>query len=95
MRRGTTWAQWHLRRIGLGRLAGPTARPAKDYGRWLRTVLRPWVEQTLLSPASLERGYFQPAEVRRLVTEHMAGADHTVRLGALLSLETWHREYLD
>jgi asparagine synthase (glutamine-hydrolysing) len=95
MRRGTMWAQWHLRRVGLGRLAGPTARPAKDYGRWLRTVLRPWVEATLLSDASLGRGFFQPAEIRRLVSEHMNGEDHTVRLGALLSLEAWHREYLD
>ena len=94
-RRGTMWAQWHLRRVGLGRLAGPTARPAKDYGRWLRTVLRPWVEATLLSEASLGRGFFQPAEIQRMVSEHMSGEDHTVRLGALLSLETFHREYLD
>lgn len=95
LRRGTMWAQWHLRRAGLGRLAGPTVRPVKDYGRWMRTVLRPWVEATLLSNASLERGYFQPAEIRRLVQEHMNGVDHTVRLGALLSLESFHREYLD
>lgn len=95
VRRGTIWAQWHLRRVGLGWLAGPTTRPAKDYGRWMRTILRRWVEETLLSPVSLERGFFQPAEVRRLVAEHMAGTDHTVRLGALLTIETWHREYLD
>jgi hypothetical protein len=95
MRRGTMWAQWHLRRVGLGWLAGPTARPAKDYGRWLRTVLRPWVEATLLSDATLGRGFFQPAEIRRLVSEHMNGEDHTVRLGALLSLEAWQQEYLD
>ncbi|HET7010122.1 MAG TPA: asparagine synthase-related protein [Anaerolineales bacterium] len=93
--RGGAWARWHLRRVGLGRLAGPDSRPAKDYDGWFRTVLRDWVEETLLSPANLNRGYFKPGAVRQLVQEHMAGADHAVRLGALLSLELWHRQFVD
>jgi len=88
-------AQWHLGRAGLGRLAGPRSRPAKDYATWFRTVLRGQVEGLLLDPVSLDRGYFQPAYVRQLVQEHMAGANHAVRLGSLLTLELWHRQFVN
>lgn len=87
--------RWHLRQKGLGRLAGPELRPYKDYANWFRTGLRGWVEETLLNRHSLERGYFKPDYVRQLVADHMAGANHTVRLGALLTLELWHRQFLD
>ena len=73
----------------------PARRPYKDYGNWFRTILRPWLEATLLDSRTLERGYFKPEVVRRLVAEHMAGTDHTVRLGALMTLELWQRRYLD
>jgi asparagine synthase (glutamine-hydrolysing) len=78
----------------LSRLAGPYARPYKDYNLWFRTILRPWIEQTLLNPTALGRGYFNPDYLRRLVAEHMAGADYAVRLGALMSLELWHQQFI-
>jgi asparagine synthase (glutamine-hydrolysing) len=87
--------QWHLRNRGLHKLAGPYARPYKDYNLWFRTLLRPWVEETLLSPVALGRGYFNPDYVRKLVADHMAGANHAVRLGAFLSVELWHRQFID
>jgi len=86
---------WHLRRFGLGWLAAPERRPYKDYHGWFRTVLRPWVEGTLLQRRALDRGYFNPAFIRQLVAEHVGGANHGVRLGALLTLELWHRQFLD
>lgn len=86
--------QWHLHEKGLGRLAGPTARPYKDYTSWFRTILRDWVNDILLNPAALQRGYFKPDQVRRLVEEHMAGTDHTVKLGAFLAIELWHKQFL-
>jgi asparagine synthase (glutamine-hydrolysing) len=70
-------------------------RPYKDYDRWLRTLLKPWMEDTLLSRSSLERGYFRPESIRQLVADHCAGANHGVRIGALLTLELWHRQFLD
>ncbi len=65
-------------------------------GTWLRGPLWPLAYDVLLAPRAFERGYFQPAAVRRLVMEHMARrTDHSVALWALLMLELWHREFID
>lgn len=87
--------RWWLRRHGLPWLPVPTARPYADYASWLRGPLRSWVEEILLSPLALERGYFQPAFVKNLVSEHMVGDDHARRLGMLLTIELWHRQFID
>jgi len=87
--------RWHLERRGLGWAVGPEQRPYHRYDVWFREGLRPWVERTLLSPQAVERGYFRPDQVRNIVAEHMAGANHTVKLGALLSIELWHRMFID
>lgn len=93
--RNAQFIKWHLRRMGLNWIAGPESRPYKDYHTWFRTGLRHWVEETLLSQQSLERGYFQPERVRQLVNEHMNGRNHSVRLGAMMAIELWHRMYID
>ena len=65
-------------------------------GTWFRGHLRELFADTLLSPTTLQRGYFQPAFVKRIVAEHLAGTrDHTLRLWQLLVFERWHREYVD
>ena len=65
-------------------------------GEWMRGELRPLLNDALLSPRSIGRGYFQAATLRRSVQEHAEGAqDHSARLWALLWLELWHREFLD
>lgn len=89
-----TLLHWHAHNAGLGWLVGPERRPYKDYRRWFRTVLRPWLEGILLDPRTLDRGYVRPEYLRGLIAEPMAGADHSVRLGALLTLELWHRQAL-
>jgi hypothetical protein len=53
------------------------------------------MEDKLLSPRSLERGYYQPDYIRDLVSRHMAGENFAVQLGALISIELWHRMYID
>jgi asparagine synthase (glutamine-hydrolysing) len=88
-------AAWHLHQLGLRRSPHISSRPYSNSNLWFRTVLRGWVTDTLLSPRTLERGYFNPNFVRRLVEEHMNGMNHSTRLGALLSLELWHRQFLD
>ena len=63
---------------------------------WFRGNLRELFSDTLLSSASLQRGYFQPAFVRRIVHEHVSGKrDHSLRLWQLVVFERWHQQYAD
>lgn len=65
------------------------------YDLWFRGSLRQWVEGILLDRRTLERGILQAEAIRRVVREHMAGADYTREIGMLLSVELWHRAYID
>jgi asparagine synthase (glutamine-hydrolysing) len=63
---------------------------------WFRGNLRELFSDTLLSSACLQRGYFQPAFVRRIVHEHVSGKrDHSLRLWQLVVFERWHQQYAD
>jgi asparagine synthase (glutamine-hydrolysing) len=65
-------------------------------GRWLRGPLRELLNDALLSERARSRGYFDPSEVERLVTEHRDGrADHAFPLWNLLMIELWHGEVLE
>jgi asparagine synthase (glutamine-hydrolysing) len=87
--------KWHVNnRLG-NKIHWPTRQPYKDYNNWFRTILRPWVEKLLLSNECLERGYFRPEYLQNLISDHMLGKDNTVKLGAMLSLELWHKENID
>jgi len=64
-------------------------------GVWFRGGLKELFADTLLSPAALQRGYFEPRFVTRIVNEHLSGRrDHTLRLWQLVVFERWHRQYL-
>lgn len=97
--RQTKWALKELaRRRGLP--DDLVDRPKQGFGvpvgAWLRGELRDWVEGVLLDPRSLSRGYFEPEQVRRLLTEHLEGrADHTYKVWNLAVLELWHRSWID
>ena len=89
-------ARWQMQRLGLRKWIGDRKRrPYADYGTWMRTSLRGWVEETLLGARSRDRGYFNPDYIGNLVKEHVAGADHSRELGILITLEKWHRQFLD
>jgi asparagine synthase (glutamine-hydrolysing) len=65
-------------------------------GRWLRGPLWDDLGEFVLGPQTLERGLFDPAGIRRLVTEHQEGRnDHGDRLWLLINLELWHRVVLE
>jgi asparagine synthase (glutamine-hydrolysing) len=75
-------------------------RPKQGFGVplsvWFRGDLRTLFADTLLSQRSLERGYFQPSFVRRLVEEHLSGRrDHALRLWQLVVFERWLQAYAD
>jgi asparagine synthase (glutamine-hydrolysing) len=93
--RGEDWLRWHLQAAGLKMIRYPRGKHYQDYEMWFRGILRSWVEETVLSEQALARGYFNPQAVRHIVAEHMAGTDHTVRIGALLTLELWHRQFME
>jgi len=62
---------------------------------WLRGPSRAFVEEVLLSPRVGEHGVLEPAAVRTLVGEHMAGAGHANAIGLLLTIELWQRYFED
>ena len=75
-------------------------RPKMGFGvpldHWFRGELREMLTDTLLDTRSLQRGYFNPATVRRLVDEHTSAQwDHSARLWLLLVFELWHRHFID
>jgi asparagine synthase (glutamine-hydrolysing) len=63
---------------------------------WFRGELRELLCDTLLSPACLGRGYFEPTVLRAYVDDHLAGRrDRARELWTLLTLELWHRQWID
>jgi asparagine synthase (glutamine-hydrolysing) len=64
-------------------------------GDWMRGAWRPWVEDVLLSPQALKRGYFEAEALRQLVRTLLEGRqEQSFTVWALLCLELWHREFL-
>ena len=64
-------------------------------GAWLRRDIAP-VRELLLSRRARERGLLEMGAVERLIAEHEGGArDNNRQLWALLTLEEWHRQFVD
>ncbi len=75
-------------------------RPKMGFGvpldHWFRNELKPLLYDTVLSERALQRGYFKPKVVQKLVDEHMQKKwDHSYRLWSLLIFEMWQQTYLD
>ena len=75
-------------------------RPKMGFGApissWFRNELREMAQDLLLSPRAVQRAYFRPAVVGRLLDEHISGqADHGEDLWDLLVLEVWHQTFID
>src|SRR5262245_46056759 len=64
--------------------------------RWFKEDLLEMLMDTLLSRQALERGYFKPETVRRLIEDHASGrATWHDQLWTLLMLELWHHAFID
>jgi asparagine synthase (glutamine-hydrolysing) len=63
---------------------------------WFQGPLKGFVREILLSDRAMARGYFRPEVVRSLVDDHLTGrVDRGRALWTLLSLEIWHRLFVD
>jgi asparagine synthase (glutamine-hydrolysing) len=60
---------------------------------WLRTDLRPTLQEILSESEVRRLGYLRYGEVERIKAEHLAGrANHESKLWALINLVSWHRQ---
>jgi asparagine synthase (glutamine-hydrolysing) len=79
---------------------GILARPKMGFcvplERWFREELRDMAYDVLLAPHAIQRGYFRPQEVTKLLDAHCSGeANHAKYLWDLLVLELWHQTFID
>jgi asparagine synthase (glutamine-hydrolysing) len=64
--------------------------------RWFRKELKDYVHEILLDSRSLNRGYFTPEGVKRLLEDHISQRnDHSAKIWALLILEMWFRVFME
>jgi asparagine synthase (glutamine-hydrolysing) len=62
---------------------------------WMRNELKDLIMSVLLDSSTLQRGYFDPRGVRRLLDEHFQKRrDHSARIWRFLMFELWHRNFL-
>jgi asparagine synthase (glutamine-hydrolysing) len=62
---------------------------------WLRTGLKEMAIETLTDTTARQRGWFNSAEVNKVIGKHMAGQDKDNLLWPILMLELWARTWLD
>ncbi|MCX6545088.1 MAG: asparagine synthase (glutamine-hydrolyzing) [Acidobacteria bacterium] len=63
---------------------------------WLAHELREMVDDVLSERSVRQRGLFEPKAVRNLVNRHRKGdADLSLPIWSLLTLELWHRQFVD
>jgi asparagine synthase (glutamine-hydrolysing) len=64
-------------------------------GSWFRGSFKSVIDEYVLGERALARGIFAPDFMRKLVSLHQAGEDHSERLWALLNFEIWLRRFFD
>jgi asparagine synthase (glutamine-hydrolysing) len=64
--------------------------------KWLNGDLRDLLNDTLTDSRTRQRGYFNQDAVDAILDEHRRGRrDHALQLWGLLTLELWHRNFID
>jgi asparagine synthase (glutamine-hydrolysing) len=74
-------------------------RPKMGFGipraEWLRTGMKELVIDTLMDTTCTQRGWLNPAEVKKVIDLHLAGQDKDNIIWPMLMLELWSRTWLD
>jgi asparagine synthase (glutamine-hydrolysing) len=65
------------------------------YEAWLRKELRGWAHEVLLDRKTTNRGYFAAPAVQQLLARDEARGGHSKEIFSLITLEMWHRTFLD
>ena len=65
------------------------------YETWMRTDLRDFVRSVLLDRRTIDRGYFEPVAMQALLTQFESGASLGPEVFSLVTLELWHRQFID
>jgi asparagine synthase (glutamine-hydrolysing) len=90
-----------LRQLMKGKLPEPILSRAKKgfpvpTQRWLRSELRDWVNDSLLTSNAAIRNYMNPDVVKKIAEDHQQGrVSREQELWTLLVFETWHRTFVD
>jgi len=64
--------------------------------RWFNNELRELLYDTLTDCRTRQRGYFNQKAVEEILDEHRRGRrDNSTHLWGLLTLELWHRAFID
>jgi asparagine synthase (glutamine-hydrolysing) len=74
-------------------------RPKMGFGipraEWLRTGMKELVIDTLTDTTANQRGWLDPAQVKKVLGIHMSGQDKDNLIWPMLMLELWARTWLD
>ena len=63
---------------------------------WFQNGMREFVREMLFSETTMNKRFFNPEYVKRLVNEHFAGRrDFNQEIWSLLCFELWHRLFID
>lgn len=63
---------------------------------WFRGELAGMVDEILLDPRAIRRGYFDRSKIERMIAQHRRGEwNHGNALWSLIVLEMWHQTFLD
>ena len=88
-------SKWLLRRVLERHVPRPLfERPKAGFGvpidAWLRGPLREWAEDQLSEERLVREGFFDPAQVRSALTEHLNGTrNRQYQLWSVLMFESW------
>jgi asparagine synthase (glutamine-hydrolysing) len=65
-------------------------------GQWFKEDLRGFLTGFMAPAHIAQTGLLNPAAVQRVIGDHLTGArDHSLPLWSLLTLEAWHRMYIE
>jgi asparagine synthase (glutamine-hydrolysing) len=65
------------------------------YESWIRNDFRHEVWAVLTDPKTVRRGYFRQDTVEKLIKGNSNGTNYSKEIFSLLTLELWHRAFLD